>query len=79
MRTRLATPADHDAVWAILEPMIREGATYPLPQDMSRAEALAYWFQPAHEVFVVVEEDLTYKVYLRCSSISMMAAWLPQR
>jgi RimJ/RimL family protein N-acetyltransferase len=72
MRTRLATPADHDAVWAILEPMIREGATYPLPQDMSRAEALAYWFQAGHEVFVAEDEAAGGAVlgtfYLRANS-----------
>jgi len=35
--------ADGPAVWTILEPIIREGATYALPRDMPEAEALAYW------------------------------------
>ena len=43
---------DADAVWAILEPVIRAGETYPLPRDMDRESALAYWFSPGHEVFV---------------------------
>ena len=43
------------AVWAILEPTIRAGETYTLPLDMSRAEALAYWLVPGHEVFVADE------------------------
>lgn len=55
MHVRLATLADHDAIWAILEPTIRAGETYTLPREMSRAEALAYWFAPAHEVFVAGE------------------------
>ena len=33
---------DADAVWAILEPVIRAGETYPLPRDMDRESALAY-------------------------------------
>jgi len=49
---RNATAADHEPVWAILEPTIRAGETYTLPRDMSREEALAYWFGPGHEVFV---------------------------
>jgi ribosomal protein S18 acetylase RimI-like enzyme len=32
--------------------MIRAGETYPLPRDMSRDDALAYWFSPGHDVFV---------------------------
>ena len=43
---------DEDAIWAILEAVIRAGETYPLPRDMDRESALAYWFSPGHEVFV---------------------------
>lgn len=49
---RAAAEADHDAIWAMLEPMIRAGETYTLPCDMSREDALAYWFTPGHQVFV---------------------------
>jgi hypothetical protein len=52
MELRAATDIDRDAIWQILEPVIRAGETYPLPHDMSREAALAYWFAPAHEVFV---------------------------
>jgi GNAT superfamily N-acetyltransferase len=38
-------------LWPILEPVIREGATYPLPTDLSAAEAEAYWFAPGNRVF----------------------------
>jgi ribosomal protein S18 acetylase RimI-like enzyme len=51
-----ALPADADFVWAILEPTIRAGETYTLPRQMSRSEALDYWFAPRHEVFVA-EDD----------------------
>src|SRR6516164_1937042 len=52
MVIRGASDSDYDAIWAILEPVIRAGETYTLPRDMSREEALAYWFAPGHEVFV---------------------------
>ncbi|MBK5958943.1 GNAT family N-acetyltransferase [Rhodoplanes elegans] len=57
MRIRPATPADADALWRILEPVIRAGETYPLPRDLSRDDALAYWLSPAHEVHVALYED----------------------
>jgi len=52
VRIRTATDGDHDAVWSILEPMIRQGDTYTLPRDWSRAHALAFWFAEEHEAFV---------------------------
>ena len=48
---------DEGAIWAILEPVIRAGETYPLPRDMDRQSALAYWFSPGHEVFVAEDGD----------------------
>jgi ribosomal protein S18 acetylase RimI-like enzyme len=52
---RAATPADDDAIWAVLEPTFRAGETYPIPRDISRADALAYWRTPGHAVFVAQE------------------------
>jgi len=52
MTIRLANSADHDAIWAILEAMIRRGDTYTLPRDMNRDDALAYWFSAEKETFV---------------------------
>ena len=49
---RPATPADDDAIWAILAPTFRAGETYPIPREINRAEALAYWRNPGHAVFV---------------------------
>jgi ribosomal protein S18 acetylase RimI-like enzyme len=49
---RLATPDDRGAIWAIIEPMIRAGETYTLPADMTRDDALAYWFAPGNHVYV---------------------------
>jgi ribosomal protein S18 acetylase RimI-like enzyme len=52
MLIRLAIPADHNAIWAIIEPIIRAGETYALPRDWNRETALAYWFAPPHQVYV---------------------------
>ena len=49
---RAAEDADKDAVWAILEPVFRAGDTYTVDPDISRADALAYWFGPERRVFV---------------------------
>lgn len=54
---RPARPGDHDAIWMILEPVIRAGETYALPRDMSREAALAYWTSVEKATFVA--EDAT--------------------
>ncbi len=40
------------AVWDILEPVLREGQTYTLPQTWTREAALDYWVAAEHAVFV---------------------------
>ena len=52
MIIRPATNDDSNAIWAILEPIIRAGETYTLPRDMDKKTALAYWLSAQHEVFV---------------------------
>jgi ribosomal protein S18 acetylase RimI-like enzyme len=53
-----ATDSDRDAIWAILEPMIRAGETYTLPRDMSKQQALEYWFAADKETFVWKENGV---------------------
>ena len=60
---RPARPEDHDALWRILEPVIRAGETNALPRDMSRAEAIAYWTHADHEVFVAELEGRAVGTY----------------
>ncbi|MBL9148152.1 MAG: GNAT family N-acetyltransferase [Phycisphaerae bacterium] len=52
MTIRRADARDADLLWRILEPTIRAGETWALPRDWSKADALAYWNAPAHEVHV---------------------------
>lgn len=53
---RPATEDDAAAIRAIILPIIAAGETYALPRDWSGAQALAYWFLPAHAVFVAEAE-----------------------
>ncbi len=66
---RAATQADDDAIWAILEPTFRAGETYPIPRDISRADALRYWRTPGHSVFVAERDGrIVGTYYLRANN-----------
>jgi ribosomal protein S18 acetylase RimI-like enzyme len=60
---RPAQSADHDAIWGILEPVLRAGETYTIPRDINREEALAYWLDDAHEVFVSADQHKILGTY----------------
>jgi ribosomal protein S18 acetylase RimI-like enzyme len=57
LSVRPAQLTDHDAIWAILEPIVRSGESYTLPRDLGREETLLFWFSNEHEVFVA-EQDV---------------------
>jgi L-amino acid N-acyltransferase YncA len=64
MQIRPASPhADADSMWAILQPTIRAGETYTLPRDMTRDDAVNYWFAPCHEVFLAEEDGNVLGTY----------------
>jgi ribosomal protein S18 acetylase RimI-like enzyme len=66
---RPATSTDDDAIWDIIEPVFRAGETYPIPRDISRADALAYWYTPGHSVFVAAHEGaIVGTYYLRANN-----------
>ena len=60
---RAAGAGDRDAIWSVIEPIIRAGDVYTLPRDMSREEALAYWFSDGHEVCVAEDGDKVVGTY----------------
>jgi ribosomal protein S18 acetylase RimI-like enzyme len=69
MQVRTATPTDDDAIWRVLEPTFRAGETYPIPRDISRADALAYWKSPGYEVFVAEDGgEIVGTYYLRANN-----------
>jgi ribosomal protein S18 acetylase RimI-like enzyme len=57
LKIRVARREDADFVWNIIGPVIRAGETYTLPREMSREEALDYWFSTEHEVFVAEDPE----------------------
>jgi ribosomal protein S18 acetylase RimI-like enzyme len=63
MNIRPATTADENGIWRVLEPIIREGATYPLPRTMQRLDALHYWLAGDHEVFVADDSGVIGGTY----------------
>lgn len=63
MNIRQATAADDDAIWRILEPTFRAGETYPVPRDISRADAIGYWRSQAHTVFVADDNGTVVGTY----------------
>ena len=52
MKIRLATEADRDAIWTIFREVVAAGETYALDPNISRADALAYWFAPGTHTYV---------------------------
>ncbi len=52
MILRLATDADADAIWTLLQPVFRSGETYAVPRDISKADALKMWCDAPAATFV---------------------------
>jgi ribosomal protein S18 acetylase RimI-like enzyme len=68
LNIREAKPTDGDAIWAIIGPAFRAGETYPIPRDISCADALAYWRTPGHAVFVAEQHGkIVGTYYLRAN------------
>jgi ribosomal protein S18 acetylase RimI-like enzyme len=66
---RPAGAQDDHALWRVIEPTIRAGETYPLARDLSKADALAYWCSPQHEVFVAERDGaIAGTYYLRANN-----------
>lgn len=55
MHIRPATPADHDAIWSILQPVFAAGQTYAVPRDISRDNALTMWCAMPAATYVLEE------------------------
>ena len=55
MRIYAATEADRDAIWEIFHEVIAAEETYPISPDISRNDALAYWFQSGAHAYVAAQ------------------------
>jgi len=58
MKIRPATDADRDAIWTIFREVVAVGDTYALDPNMSREDALAYWFAPDTHTYVAEQSDI---------------------
>jgi ribosomal protein S18 acetylase RimI-like enzyme len=63
LRVRPAQAADDEAIWQVIGPAFHAGETYPLPRDISRDDALAYWRSPGHAVFVAEDGGEIFGTY----------------
>lgn len=60
---RACTTGDGDQIWDIIEPTFRAGETYPVSQDISKVDGLAYWFAPGHSVYAAEENGKLLGTY----------------
>jgi L-amino acid N-acyltransferase YncA len=58
MKIRLATDADRDAIWNIFQEVVAAGDTYALDPNVSREDALAYWFAPGTHTYVAEQPGI---------------------
>jgi GNAT superfamily N-acetyltransferase len=56
--------ADADAIWAVLEPIFRRGDTYAIDVDITREDALDFWFGHAEVRVAVVDHRVLGTYYL---------------
>lgn len=52
VKFRLADQSDSEALWEIIEPIIREGSTYVFSSDSSKEKMLDYWLAKDKATFV---------------------------
>ena len=58
MKIRPATDADRDAIWNIFHEIVAAGDTYALDPNISREDALAYWFAPGMHTYVAEQPTI---------------------
>jgi L-amino acid N-acyltransferase YncA len=52
---RLATDADRDAIWRIFHETVAAADTYAIDPNISRDDALEYWFAKGNRTYVAVQ------------------------
>jgi ribosomal protein S18 acetylase RimI-like enzyme len=69
LQIRPAVPADNDAIWRVLKPTLRAGETYPVARDCTKAQALAYWHNPANTIYIAENAgEIVGTYYLRANT-----------
>ncbi|MEP3420988.1 MAG: GNAT family N-acetyltransferase [Erythrobacter sp.] len=68
MLIRPANDQDGEAIWRIVEPVIRAGETYAIDREITRDDAIAYWMGTGdaglvHECFVAELDGVVLGTY----------------
>jgi ribosomal protein S18 acetylase RimI-like enzyme len=58
-----AASSDGDSIWQVLEPTLALGEALPLARDLTRGDALGYWFAAGNQVFVAKQGDTVVGTY----------------
>ena len=58
MKIRWATERDRDAIWKIFHEVVAAANTYALDPNISREDALAYWFAPDTHTYVAEQSPI---------------------
>ena len=61
---RSATESDRDAIWNIFHEVVAAGDTYAFDPQMSRKDALAYWFRADTHTYVADADGKTIGTYI---------------
>jgi L-amino acid N-acyltransferase YncA len=61
---RPAASADRDAIWNVFHEVVAVGDTYTFDPQISRAEALAYWFRDDTRTYVAEEDAKVLGTYI---------------
>ncbi|WP_026952233.1 GNAT family N-acetyltransferase [Algoriphagus mannitolivorans] len=65
---RKATPNDVTELWALIEPIIRQGGTYVFSPDSSREKMMSYWLQDDKHTYVAEwEGEIVGTLYLKAN------------
>ncbi|MBO0951648.1 GNAT family N-acetyltransferase [Fibrella forsythiae] len=65
---RPATLNDHDAIWAIIEPVIKSGDTYMYAPESSREELLTTWFMTGKFTYVAESAEQVVGTFFVCAN-----------
>jgi L-amino acid N-acyltransferase YncA len=66
LNIRKATFSDHEAIWEVLEPIIRRGGTYVFSTESTKTEMMEYWMNPDKMTYVAEEKGFVLgSFYLR--------------
>ena len=64
LHIRLASVSDHEEIWRIFHAVVANGDTYTFAPEISRDEALAYWFHPSHTCYVAERAGAVVGTYI---------------